>query len=60
MNIIYNKSQCYQFRVRTRYDEKGNLKDAVIAGLIRCVKDLARGSVRERMELLPLTSIVVR
>ena len=24
----YNKSQCYQFRVRTRYDEKGKLKEA--------------------------------
>ena len=28
MNIIYNKSQCYQFRIRTLYDEKGNLKEA--------------------------------
>ena len=24
----YNKSQCYKFRVRSRYDEKGNLKEA--------------------------------
>lgn len=24
----YNKSQCYKFRVRSRYDEKGNLKKA--------------------------------
>ena len=24
----YNQSECYQFRVRTHYDEKGNLKEA--------------------------------
>ena len=24
----YNKSQCYKFRVRSRYDEKGKLKEA--------------------------------
>ena len=24
----YNKSQCYKFRVRSRYDEKGDLKEA--------------------------------
>lgn len=40
--------------------EDASWKHAVTAGRIRCAKDLAHGSVRERMELLPLTSIVVR
>lgn len=40
--------------------QNASWKHAVTAGRIRCAKDLAHGSVHERMELLPLTSIVVR